>query len=273
MMVDLHLHTTYSDGSFSPKQVVDMAKKRDVCAVAITDHDECRGYLEVKDDKDIQVLSGIELSADFKGEAHILGYNIDCSNPDLIHHIEEQSVSRIKRAHKMIERFKEFGIELTIEEVMQECTGDVLGRPHIADALMKKGVVSSTKEAFTRFLGRYAKCYVPRDKVDIAKTVNLIRGAGGVAVLAHPGIMSGSVWNELSGKLKDFGFWGIEAYHSEHSKGKIRELESFARSNGLFVTCGSDFHGYAKPNVDICGHKQKSQYLVQSLRELGIIYP
>lgn len=270
MTVDLHLHTTYSDGSFSPKQVVDMAKKRGVQAVAITDHDECRGYLEVKDDKDIQILSGIELSADFKGEAHVLGYNIDCTNKALIDHIEEQSVSRIKRAHKMIERFREFGIELTIDEVMQECTGDVLGRPHIADALMKKGVVSSTKEAFTRFLGRYAKCYVPRAKVDIAKAVDIIRGAGGVAVLAHPGIMPGSVWNELSGKLKDYGFWGIEAYHSEHSKGKIRELESFAIASGLFVTCGSDYHGYAKPDVDICGEQAHSRYLIQSLKELGI---
>ena len=243
MTVDLHLHTTYSDGSYSPKQVVNMAKQRGVCAVAITDHDECRGYAEVFDEKDIQVLSGIELSADFYGEAHVLGYNIDCSNQALLNHIEEQYESRIKRAHKMIERFREFGIELTIDEVMQECTGDVLGRPHIADALMKKGVVSSTKEAFTRFLGRHAKCYVPRAKVEIEKAVGIIRGAGGVAVLAHPGIMSGSVGTSCLLGLRIMDFGELRHITANTAKAKLGSLRVLLFQTGCLLRAAATFMG------------------------------
>ena len=270
MKIDLHLHTTYSDGGLTPKQVIKAAKEKGLCAIAITDHDECKGCIEAAEEKDIIVICGIELSADYHGEAHVLGYNIDCSDKGLIEHIEMQNASRKKRAVRMIEKFEDAGIELTMQEVMDECKGDVLGRPHIADALIKKGVVNSTKQAFVQYLDRNAKCYVPRDKVDIKQAAQLISAAGGQPVLAHPGLLSGTVWNELSVRLKEFGFWGIEAYHPAHSLGQCRELESFAKQNGLFVTCGSDFHGSAKPGIEIGQERRGGEYLKRSIRQLGI---
>ena len=182
MRVDLHLHTTYSDGSLTPGEVVDIAKAQGLCAVSITDHDECRGYFDVADEKDIKVLSGIEISADFYGEVHVLGYNIDCRDADLTAYIKEQYKNRRDRAEKMIERFSDFGVELSIDEVLEECEGDVLGRPHIASVLVKKGIVNSANQAFSRFLGRHSKCYVPRKKADVKTAVELINGAGGAAV-------------------------------------------------------------------------------------------
>ena len=269
MKPDLHIHTTYSDGGYTPGQVFKAAKEKGLCAVAITDHDECRGCQEAEE-SDIQVLCGIELSAHFHGEAHVLGYNIDCSDKGLSEHIEKQNESRKKRANKMIKMFKDADIDISMQEVLDVCRGDVLGRPHIAEVLVKKGFANSTKQAFTKYLNRHAKFYVPREKVEIEKAARLIVEAGGKPVLAHPGLMPGVIWNELSGVLKEFGFWGIEAYHPSHTDGQCRAFESFARQNGFYVTCGSDFHGGAKPGIEIGQEQRGGGYLLHSLRQLGI---
>ena len=269
MIADLHIHTTYSDGEHTPGQAAAMAKQKGLCAIAITDHDECRGCLEAEQEG-ITVLCGIELSADFMGEAHVLGYGIDCENNPLLAHIEKQNRSRMERAQKMIKLFTKAGIDISMQEVMDVCRGDVLGRPHIADVLVKKGFANSTKQAFTKYLDRHAKFYVPREKVDVKKAAALIIEAGGKPVLAHPGLMPGSAWKQLSAQLKSYGFWGIEAYHPSHSNGQCSAFESYARQNGLFITCGSDFHGSAKPGIEIGQEKRSSSYLIKSLEQLGI---
>ncbi len=269
MKADLHIHTTYSDGGYTPGEVIEIAKKKGLCSVAITDHDECRGCLEAADEDGIKVLCGIELSAHFNGEAHVLGYNIDCTDKGLLEHIGKQNKSRMNRAEKMVKRFRDAGIDISMQEVMDECMGDVLGRPHIADVLVKKGFANSTKQAFVKYLDRHTKFFVPREKVDVLKAARLINKAGGKPVLAHPGLMPGKVWNELSGVLKEYGFWGIEAYHPSHSDGQCRALESFAKQNGLYVTCGSDFHGGAKPGIEIGQEQRGGEYLEHSIRQLG----
>lgn len=270
MKLDLHVHTTYSDGLLTPKQVVEQAKARGLLAIAITDHDECRGYGDVKDETGTKVISGIELSASFHGEVHVLGLDVDWQNEKLLAHVESQSQSRRDRAEAMVEKFRDNGIEMTMEDVLAACKGDMLGRPHFAEVLIKKGHVSSTKQAFAQYLNRNAKCFVARSKVDIAQAAALINSAGGKTVLAHPGLIPGKVWNALSTRLVEFGFWGIEAYHPAHSSGQCRAFLSFAKSNGLFVTSGSDFHGFAKPAVQIGQERRGGKYLASSAAALGI---
>ncbi|MBT3318371.1 MAG: PHP domain-containing protein [Clostridia bacterium] len=270
MKLDLHVHTTYSDGVLTPRQVVEQAKQCGLSAVAITDHDECRGYGDVADERDIKVIAGIELSAAFHGEVHVLGLDVDWQNTALLAHVNSQSQSRRKRAEAMVEKFRDNGIEMTMQDVLDACKGDVLGRPHFAEVLIKKGHVNSTKQAFAQYLNQNAKCFVARGKVDIREAAQLINDAGGKTVLAHPGLISGTVWNELSGRLTEFGFWGIEAYHPAHTNGQCRELLSFAKSGGLFVTSGSDFHGYAKTAVEIGQERRGGKYLARSMSALGV---
>ena len=270
MKLDLHVHTIYSDGSMTPKQVVGVAKARGLLAIAITDHDECRGYDEVAHETGIKVISGIELSASFHGEVHVLGFDFDCRNEAMLAHIKEQAQSRRTRAEAMIERFADHGIEMTMEDVLDECKGEVLGRPHFAEVLVKNGHASSTKQAFSQYLNKNAKCFVARGKVDITRAVELIVGAGGKAVLAHPGLISGTVWNKLYGELKNLGFWGIEAYHPSHSAGKCREFVSIAKAQGLFVTSGSDFHRSPNTSVGIGQEQRGGKYLAKSMKALGL---
>jgi len=268
MKLDLHVHTTYSDGSMTPRQIVAEAKACGLGAVAITDHDECRAIGEVMDEPDIKVLSGIELSAHYLGEVHVLGLDIDCGNKRMLAHINEQAQSRLKRAETMIEIFIEHGVHITMEDVQQACKGDVLGRPHFAEALVKNGYASSTKQAFAQYLNKNAKFFVTRPKVDIAQAAQLINGAGGKPVLAHPGLIGGGVWNKLYGELKDLGFWGIEAFHPAHSDGQCREFVSIAKSEGLYVTSGSDFHGNPDTTVGIGQEQRGGSHLAKSIKAL-----
>jgi predicted metal-dependent phosphoesterase TrpH len=270
MKLDLHIHTTYSDGAWTPKQVVDKAKQRGLGAIAITDHDECRGFGDVKDETGIKVIAGIELSADYHGEVHVLGLGVDWRSDELLAHVESQAQSRRRRAVAMVEKFQSDGIGITLDDVLDACKGDMLGRPHFAEVLIKKGHVNSTKQAFKQYLNQNAKYFVPRGKVDVAQATKLIKSAGGVSVLAHPGLIGGKVWRGLCEKLVEFGFWGIEVYHPAHSGGQCREFLSFAKSNGLYVTSGSDFHGESKSAVEIGQERRGGKYLIKSAAVLGI---
>ncbi len=157
-----------------------------------------------------------------------------------------------------------------MDDVLDECKGEVLGRPHFAEVLVKNGHVSSNKQAFAQYLNKNAKCFVARGKVDITRAVELIVGAGGKAVLAHPGLISGTVWNKLGGELKALGFWGIEAYHPAHSVGQCREFVSTAKTQGVFVTSGSDFHGNPSTSVGIGQERRGGKYLAKSMKALGL---
>jgi len=269
MWPDLHVHTNYSDGDMTPKQVVQMAKAAGLNGVAICDHDECRAFGEVEDAEGIAVYPGIELGAAYDSEIHVLGLMIDWRNEALIRYIDGAAERRRSRADAMLDKLKGAGVAITMDDVMAQCDGCVIGRPHFAAALVKMGYASSPKEAFARYLGRNACCYVPLEKIDAAHAAALILEAGGKPVLAHPGLVRQSVLDALIPRLKDMGFWGVEAYHPAHPDGQCREYESLARRYGLFVTCGSDYHGGAKPKIAVGQEQRGGAYLKESLLALG----
>lgn len=270
MNIDMHVHTTFSDGDYTPSQIVQTAKEKGLKLIAITDHDECRGYEEIAGaDTGIIVCPGIEIAAKYEGEVHILGFNIDWRSKALLKHVESVVLHRKFRAENMIKKLNSAGFDVTIDDVNTESTGKVIGRPHIAAALIKKGYVSSYKEAFKRFLSKHSPYYVPYEKIGLQDAAQLIIEAKGKAVLAHPGLVKEKTLESLFPKLKGMGFWGIEAYHTVHSYGQCREFESTARRYGLFVTAGSDFHGSAKPDVELGGEKRGGEYLERSIEALG----
>ena len=268
MKADLHIHTTFSDGELTPDEVAQRARQAGLDAFAITDHDECRGFAALTNTQGITAIAGIELAAQMDGEVHVLGYHIDCGSEELVKHSQKAANTRMNRAYEIVERLKAGGFEISMDEVLSICGGDVVGRPHIAAVLVSKGYAASVAEAFERYLGSSAPYYVPQNKLSVQRAAELIRAAGGVPVLAHPGLLPGSIFAGLLPKLKEMGFWGIEAYHPAHTDGQCIEFESMARSNGLYVTAGSDFHGSSTPRVGIGEETRFSQYLDQSLFDL-----
>ncbi len=265
MTADLHIHTTYSDGELTPRDVARKAAAAGLNAFAITDHDECRGFGEIIKTDGITAIAGIEFAAQLEGEVHVLGLNIDCGNEALMAHVEKAANSRLNRAAEIIERLNRDGITVSMDDVKEVCGGDVIGRPHIASVLVKKGFAASAADAFGRYLSSRAPYYVPRNKITVNRAAELILGAGGKPVLAHPGLLGGSKRNVLISKVKHMGFWGVEAYHPAHTDGQCIEFESMARQAGLFVTAGSDFHGSSTPRVGIGEERRTSNYLEESM--------
>lgn len=274
MNIDMHVHTSFSDGDYTPRKIVRMAKEKGLKLIAITDHDECRGYGETAGkDEWITVCPGIELASKFKGEVHVLGLCIDWRSAALLKHIEGVAQLRKHRAESMIKNLNTAGVGVTIEDVKAECEGEIVGRPHIAAALVKKGYASSPKEAFIRYISKRSPYYVPFDKISVKGAVGLIEKAGGRAVLAHPGLINKEAIEYLFPKLSDMGFWGVEAYHPRHSNAQCEEYEKRAKAQGLFVTAGSDFHGSAKPDVELGGERRGGEYLEESVEALVPFLP
>lgn len=265
MRADLHIHTTFSDGELTPQEVAQRAAAAGLDAFAITDHDECRGFCSLKKKDDITAIAGIELAAHFDGEVHVLGLDINCDNDELMVHVKKAASMRFDRAYEIIERLSKDGIAVSMDEVKETCGGDVIGRPHIAAVLVKNGYAASVADAFDRYLSSRAPYYVSQKKITVNRAAELILGAGGKPVLAHPGLLGGSVRGSLMPQLKEMGFWGVEAYHPAHTDGQCVEYESMARQMGLFVTAGSDFHGSSTPRVGIGEETRSSSYLKESL--------
>jgi hypothetical protein len=261
MRIDLHLHTTYSDGSSTPMQVLKMAHAAKVTALAITDHDTVDGIadaIEAGAEMGIEVIPGIEVSArypegDSDSELHILGYFLDWKNLDLQTKLAHLRTTRHTRNPQIIERLNALGLAITYDEVLQLAGSGAVGRPHIARVLMDKGYVSSAKEAFDRYLAAKAAAYVPRDLPDPVEAIALIRMAGGVPVLAHPswlGRPNNGVFKTCE-RLKAEGLMGIEVHYSTHKPEQTAEYLDTARRLDLLVTGGSDFHGVTKPDIDV----------------------
>ncbi len=261
----MHIHTTFSDGELTPQQAAQRAAAAGLSAFAITDHDECRGFGSIEIADGITAIAGIELAADMNGEVHVLGLDINCGNEELMAHVKRAANSRLNRAIEIIDRLSRDGIAVSLDDIKEVCGGDVIGRPHIAAVLVKKGFAASMADAFDRFLSKRAPYYVPQKKISVSRAAELILGAGGKPVLAHPGLLGGSVLSSLVPQLKEMGFWGVEAYHPAHTDGQCVEYESVARQKKLFVTAGSDFHGSSTPRVGIGEETRSSRYLEESL--------
>lgn len=267
-MVDLHVHSTRSDGTFTPTQLVDYAMEKGLTAFALTDHDTADGLKEAmlyaqslreslpEDQKHRvpEVIPGIELSTDEgNSEVHVVGLYIDYTNQEFCHYLDEFIESRNERNRKMCVKLQEQGFDITYEALLERFPDSVLTRAHYARFLLEHGYIKSIKEGFERFLGDRCPCYVPREKVTPDKAVELILTAGGIPVLAHPILyhMSDARLDSLVGRLKSKGLIGIEAIYSTYSPSEERQIRRLAQKHHLLISGGSDFHGENKPGLDL----------------------
>lgn len=255
--LDLHLHTTHSDGSCTPTEVVNMAHRAAVTALAITDHDITTGIAEaiaVGQQCGIEIIPGVEISSlAGSSEVHILGYFLDWQDFDLLERLKTLRDARHRRNPQIIERLQTLGIGITYDEVRSLAGTDSIGRPHIARVLMDKRVVASAKEAFDRFLAEGKPAYVSRELPSPAEAIRWIKAARGLAVLAHPTWVrvAEQPLIDLVRQLKADGLDGVEVYYSTHAARQTREYLSLAQQLGLLVTGGSDFHGLTKPDIEV----------------------
>ncbi len=244
--VDLHVHSTASDGKLSPAEVIRQAAERGLSYIALADHDTVDGIATARaaaqSFPDLTVIPGIEISTDIpEGEVHILGYFIDYKDAELLARLEEFKNSRLRRAQKMVAKLKELGIHIEWQRVLELAGTSTIGRPHIAQAMMEKGHVPSFKDAFDEYLGHGKPAYVEREKMLPAEAVAIIVRAKGLAVLAHPFTTEDP--EGLISELKPAGLVGLEAYYNGYSAEEVESLVALAQKYGLIATGGSDFHG------------------------------
>jgi predicted metal-dependent phosphoesterase TrpH len=257
---DLHVHSTASDGTYTPTELVREAKRKRLTAIALTDHDTVEGIAEARREGEvlgIEVLAGIELSVvedDGARQMHILGLGTE-PTPSLVERLEVLSRERRERGLRMVERLRDLGIDLPDEVVLEIAGHSSVGRPHVAQSLVKIGICKTQQEAFDRFIGRTGPAYVGRRALTAREAIDLIHSAGGIASLAHPPL---SVGVDGAGGLSRFvsepvrlGLDGIEIQHPSHSPKQRRKLRQLAREHGLIETGGSDFHGDHKPEVQL----------------------
>lgn len=254
--IDLHMHTTASDGTSTPEDLVKTCTELGLETIAVTDHDNTTAVEPVKEaaeEYELEVISGIEIST-YRGEAeyHILGYFIDIENDSLLGLTEAIIQSRIDRTHEMIEKLTEMGYPLEFSDVKKFASGVSLGRPHIARALMEKGYVNSINEAFTDdFIGGGGRAYVEKKKVLPVEAITVILKAGGVPVIAHPHLINhGKPLDKKEiERLKDVGLKGVEVYQTKHDKKTAEKYKKIAEELGLLITGGSDYHGDNSPGI------------------------
>jgi predicted metal-dependent phosphoesterase TrpH len=258
LYIDLHIHSTASDGSLSPREIIKAAEAVPLRAMAITDHDTIDGSaeaLQYSQSTDIEILSGVEISAEFeRGAMHLLGYLFRLDDVHLTQALEVVQESRAERNLQIIQRLQDLGIEIVYDEVSEASGGGQVGRPHIAEVLVEKGVVQSIDQAFITFLRKGGPAYVERYRLSPAEAIKAIRLAGGVPVLGHPSTLNTRTEAELDkiiATLKEVGLQGVEVYYPSHGPVRTALYERIARHHGLLVTGGSDFHGAAKSDVHI----------------------
>lgn len=262
--IDLHIHTTASDGTLSPAEILQLAHRLKLGAISITDHDTLQGIREIfppPDSSGVKVLAGIEISTKspplhrVTGSFHILGYGIRLSDPVLNQTLDTLQQARKDRNPLIIGRLNELGVDITLAEVM-EASGEEaqIGRPHIAKMIINKGYAQSIDEAFDIYLGFNKPAYVDKYRLGCQEAINIIRGAGGIPVLAHPFLLKiadSPSMEALILDLKDMGMQGIEAYYPEHPPEYFEFLSGIARKYDLVITGGTDFHGKLKPDIQL----------------------
>ena len=263
-IIDLHVHSTKSDGSFTPTELVDYALEKGLSAFALTDHDTTEGLDEAIDyaqklamanpGKEIEVIPGIEFSTEYMGkDVHIVGLYIDYNSDYFKKYITQFQDSRTLRNIKMCAKLTEHGVPVTYEELQAYFPGSVLTRAHYAKYLLQKGYVKSMPEAFDRYVGDHAPCFLPREKVTPAQAVELILKVGGIPVLAHPILyhLSDARLDALVKELKEAGLVAIEAVYSTYNTAEERQIRGLAAKYDLLISGGSDFHGTTKPELDL----------------------
>ncbi|NLO46917.1 MAG: PHP domain-containing protein [Clostridiales bacterium] len=250
--IDLHIHTSASDGTLSPQEVVSRAQAKGLKAVAITDHDTVRGI--IPSEGPLEVIPGIELSAEHEGkEIHVLGYFINPFSKELNDELKAVVDGRNQRNESIILRMAADGYMVSVVEINEKYPNAVIGRPHIAAELVEKGYAPTIKHAFNEFLGQGRPYYLPRIYLPFDRAVELIRNAGGISVLAHPMQYryDESELLQLIVRLKEAGVWGLEAYHPSHLPEDTVKIRTVAEKFNMAITGGSDFHGGNLEGIDI----------------------
>jgi predicted metal-dependent phosphoesterase TrpH len=252
LWADLHTHTTFSDGLLSPAEVICRAKAANLCAIAITDHDEVAAIeeaLSAASTLSIEIVSGVELSVMHRGyDVHILGYFVDHRNPELIAFVQDFQHERWLRLDRILANLAAIGKPLPREMVLRKAGAGSVGRPHIADAMVEAGLADNYYDAFNRFLADGRPAYVPKKKLAVTDAIKLLHSAGGLAAIAHPGL---DVPDEIILEIIRSGIDAIETVHPRHGDARRQHYTSLARTHGLLTTGGSDFHGGRKVNEKV----------------------
>jgi len=250
--IDMHMHSTASDGSDTPEAVAALAERNGLRVIALTDHDSLEGIPAAAARAEmagIRIIPGVELSVHEQGtDVHLLAYGFDPSDPGLREAIARYRDARRDRARKILARLKGLGIRVPLETVESIARGGAIGRPHVAEALLQAGFVETFNEAFQRFLGTHAPAYVAKTAVLLEEASRVVRDAGGVTVLAHPGTLNRDQW--IPGWARR-GLDGIEVWHSKHDAAAVARYQGFAKIHGLLMTGGSDYHGERTSSVTI----------------------
>lgn len=250
--IDLHTHSNASDGSFPPARVVAMAEANGVGVLSLTDHDTLEGIPEARaraQEAGIRLIPGVELSVTEEGaDVHLLAYGFDPNAAGLRSAVAGYRDGRRERARKILARLKGLGIRIPLEDVEAIADGAAIGRPHVAEALLGGGFVETFDEAFQRYLGHHAPAYVPKQVVTLEQSSAIVRDAGGVVILAHPGTLNR---DHLIPRWTRRGLDGIEVWHSRHDPIAVARYQGFAQLHGLLMTGGSDFHGERTPGASV----------------------
>lgn len=261
--IDLHIHSTASDGTYTVPEILHMATRLGLEAISITDHDTLDGSRQALANEtppSLRFITGVEISAQppaqckISGSLHILGYGIDPDNSALNQALAELQKARGNRTQRIVELLNRLGIPLTLEKVMREVGQGSAGRPHVANAMIKTGIVADINEAFDRYLAKGSPAYVGKERLECRKTFELIREAGGVPVLAHPYLIQSHQPGALAilvKQLYEFGLMGLEVYYPNHTPEAVSQYLEMAKQYDLLVTGGTDFHGDLIPDIQM----------------------
>ncbi len=270
-MVDLHMHSTASDGTDSPEVIITKCAKLNLRLCSITDHDNIDSQLQAKETAakyGLKYVSGVEFSVSHEGELHILGYGVNIENRAFCSMMEELRQSRVERVHEILRQLALHQVHVSFADVERLAQGNTLGRPHVALALMEKGYAGDFAEAFNKYLNENGLCYVKRRKLSAVQAIELILSAGGAPVLAHPKFVRTNDIDALVGGMAKEGLAGIEAYYPAHSDYEVEKYLRIAKQNGLIVTAGSDYHGKMREHTAIACEKRTGEALEQSIKFL-----
>ncbi len=255
--VDLHVHSTFSDGTLSPEELVQKAAQLGLAAMALTDHDTVDGIdqaVMAASETNVELIPGIELSTFYdKKEIHIVGLYIDYTDKLFKKELENLKSCRERRNQQIAEKFTQLGIPVSYEEMRQMYAGAVITRAHFADYLVQKKYIKSRSEAFERYIGDSGPCYVPRRKMLPEEAISMIKSVGGVPILAHPVLyhLRTEQMNKLISYLCRSGIAGLEAIYSTYSSGEEIQMRKLAKENNLIISGGSDYHGANKPGIEL----------------------
>jgi predicted metal-dependent phosphoesterase TrpH len=261
--IDLHIHSTASDGTLTPLEILLLAEQLCIKAISITDHDTIEGTEQAdlcEKPSFLKFITGVEISSKppfflpSTGSLHILGYGIQTSHTELKNTLDRLQNARKNRNPEILRRLAEMGIKITLEEIRKTVGPGQIGRPHIARVLIAKGVVQNMDDAFGTYLGKNCPAYIDKYRIKCERAIQLILRAGGIPVLAHPGIINAANPDDLTvlvSRLKEMGLMGIEVYYPGHSKFQTNQYRELAQDMDLLLTGGTDFHGMMHPDIQM----------------------